>query len=291
MTINSFVKQSIALILSLSLFAPFIAFAQTAPDATAATPVEVSVPADTAVPPTEETPSAETPSTDGVQDTAPTQEAVTGDALEKTSNPEDATSSESEIIPIVDATSTDPVPEEIPVVEGEAPQLAPDEIPVEAVNDLTIVGDAMTAVVQTVSEDFVPLKDSNEALDPDYVMALSGKIIPTEKAGVLGKSAITSPANVALDPVDGSLKVSGSCSNVYFVVLLFRDQTDYERDPASYIVNRAYPCVNGAYAYSINDLPTTIQNGTYYLLIGEQGDRGTWSPVTALTEVSINRSN
>ena len=75
------------------------------------------------------------------------------------------------------------------------------------------------------------------------------------------------------------------------MVLIFKNQTDYEADPRSFIMNRAYPCENGTYSYSIDRLPPTLTNGTYYLMIADQGERGPWTPATGLTEITINRSN
>ncbi len=94
-----------------------------------------------------------------------------------------------------------------------------------------------------------------------------------------------------IDNTTGSMQVSGSCSNTYFVILLFKGQDDYARDPKSYILDKAFPCVGGQFSYSISDLPDSLNDGTYYLLVGEEGDKGPWAPITALTEVTINRNH
>ncbi len=316
MTLNSFVAKSIAIILALSLFAPLIAFSQTEPEAHVPATVEETAPAHVPVVESvtevtepgdiapesvqetapenigeETTPPADAPVPESVQETAPAQEAVSGDALEGTMDPQVATSTESELIPIVDATSTEPAVEEIPVIENDVPALLPDEIPVAAVNDLTIIDSSLVRSTETVSEEFVPLRDSNDTLDPEFVIALSGKVIPTKKEGIIGASDIMTPPATSIDPESGTITVSGTCASPYYVVLLFKNQTDYQLDPRSFIVNRAYPCENGSYSYSIDRLPPSLANGTYYLMVGEQGERGAWWPTTSLTEVSINRSN
>ncbi len=102
---------------------------------------------------------------------------------------------------------------------------------------------------------------------------------------------VAAPAETEIDATTGVMSVSGACASPYFVVLLFKNQMDYEVDPRSFILNRAYPCEGGAYDYSIDRLPPTLENGTYYLMVGEQGERGPWTPATGLTEITINRSN
>jgi hypothetical protein len=298
MHIDSFVRKTIALLLSLSLFAPLIAFAQTLPEvpttqesspAIVVESVSESVVADTSTSSEAVVTAPDPVFAETVQDTAPTQETAQADVLEETANPEASTSTENQIIAVAESTTTEAAIDTIPVSADSEPVVLPEEIPV-AVETLTIVESKLESVVETVAEDFVPLRDSNDSLDPEYVMSLSGTTIPTVKEGALSTAPVTAAAHVEIDSVDGSLRVSGACSNVYFVVLLFKNQSDYDTDPASYIVNRAYPCVNGNYSYDINNLPTTIQNGTYYLLIGEQGERGSWSPVTALTAIDISRN-
>lgn len=87
---------------------------------------------------------------------------------------------------------------------------------------------------------------------------------------------------------DGSSSVAGVCRDAYFVVLLYKERTAYESDPDSYILNRAFPCT-GAYHYTLDALPRSLPDGTYQLLIGEQGEVGDWVPISALTELRIHR--
>jgi hypothetical protein len=131
---------------------------------------------------------------------------------------------------------------------------------------------------------------------PDFAFALTGRQIPTKRkvenaeGKVIREEAVSAPLSSTVDNANGVMHVSGSCSDAYFVVLLFKNQNDYADDPSSYIVNRAYPCVAGAYSYSISELPFGLKDGTYYLLIGQQGERGAWTPITGLTEISINNN-
>jgi hypothetical protein len=220
-------------------------------------------------------------STEAVQETATSTQSTAGvDELAGTVDPTEG-GTESTPIPVEEATSTDAVtPETIPLPEP-TPNLAPDQIPVEAHSDLTVVATGIKDEARELSN-----AELNALIEPDFVTQLSGKTIPT-KVKVGESEAVTATA----DPVSGDLHLSGTCDDIYYVVLLYKNQTDYETDPGSYIVNRAYPCTNGAYTYTLDDIPPRVQNGTYYLLIGAQGEHGSWRPVTPLQEVSINRSH
>lgn len=96
-----------------------------------------------------------------------------------------------------------------------------------------------------------------------------------------------------IDPVidndTGTMSLSGMCLDTYYVVLLYKNMTDYTENPGSYIFNKAFKCENNSFSYSVSDLPSNLPSGNYYMLIGDQGDRGTWTPATQLTEITINR--
>lgn len=102
-------------------------------------------------------------------------------------------------------------------------------------------------------------------------------------------SQVDSTVNSSVDNETGVVNLSGSCSDMYFVVLLYKNESDYREDRGSYILNKAFKCENGNFSYSVSDLPKNLSSGTYYMLIGDQGERGTWTPATQLTEININR--
>ncbi|TAL49532.1 hypothetical protein EPN83_00060 [Patescibacteria group bacterium] len=103
----------------------------------------------------------------------------------------------------------------------------------------------------------------------------------------------TIAATPALTPDDtlGALDISGSCSDPYFVILVYAQPEDYDTNPSSYIFNKAYPCVSGSYSYSLKELPSTLPSGTYYLLVGGQGSEGSWKPVSALVPIDIKNEH
>lgn len=229
-----------------------------------------------------------------VADTVSAQNTIDSSVLENTVDP--VASSTAETIPI--ATSTDSLADatSTPMISVDAePAETPADMPIEETQPDIVETIESEPVVAEVSVERPGETHQKQILlpepDPSYVFALSGKIIPTEKKGVIGTSMQAAPVAASVDGATGVVTVTGACASSYFVVLLFRHKEDYAHDPASYVLNRAYPCVGGTYSYSITEVPATLENGTYYLLIGEQGEKGSWSPATALTEVSINRTN
>lgn len=90
---------------------------------------------------------------------------------------------------------------------------------------------------------------------------------------------------------DGSsFVVSGKCFKKYFVILTYRGKTDYIDKTSSFIANEAHECLNGNFSYDLSSLSTDLQNGQQYLLVGEQGEKDQWSPVSDLYPISIKTS-
>ena len=246
-------------------------------------------------------------STATLQDTVNAQPVASSTVLENTQNPESATSTEATTVPIVDApTSTpqdppivqQPIRNDTPVVDAGTSTLD-----VVAVNvDTTPAPDAATPVVAEAAPTATPeptyagVPVAPEPSQPEFTFALTGTKIPsvrkvTDKDGtVVGEESVGAPLTSSVDNTTGAVTVSGQCSDAYYVVLLFKNANDYKDDPRSYIVNRAYPCENGAFSYSISELPSTLPGGNYYLLVGQEGKTGTWKPVTELTEITITKN-
>lgn len=94
--------------------------------------------------------------------------------------------------------------------------------------------------------------------------------------------------------VDGnSIRVAGTCSEAYYVILLFANASDYMTDPARAFFNQARPCVNGSFARTIVDseLPSQLAAGTYYLVVANQGDTGPWQPFPQIYPVTITNTS
>ncbi len=225
----------------------------------------------------------------GVQDATTSQQTAAASALETTADPQATSTQESQTIVDVHIATTD-ASTSIIVIERE-PSAQSEVVASIDPPTLNLVAAALPR------EDVHDTASSTEFavdIDPSYVFELSGKKIATKRTDPKHGNAVevlTAQTEAMVDSVSGLVKISGVCTGTYYVVLLFKNQTDYETDPRSFIVNRAYPCEHGAYSYSIDRLPATLPNGTYYLMVGDQSENGPWTPATGLTEVSINRSN
>lgn len=92
--------------------------------------------------------------------------------------------------------------------------------------------------------------------------------------------------NIDISTKDGSksLVVSGSCKDKFYVVLLYRNREDYSKNPSSAVYNSAFEC-DGAINHRLET--ENLTGGDYWLLIGEQGDAGTWIPVSDLRKISL----
>lgn len=313
-------EKLFAALLTVSLLTPApVVFAQEVPD----TPVEpvqenVSAPVDATAPQEDAQVASDTPILDvavvqepilvevtsepvtiqatstELQETANTQPAVTSEVLEGTVNPEVTTTDDTQSTPVPEAATTTPEtpvdPEPIDEVPLEDVAVALDIVAEDLTPepDVSPTPDSEVAAIALPQEDLTP--------DPQFAFALTGKSIPSKKVlkdrdgRKVGEQSVSHVAETQVDNAKGVITVSGKCSDVYFVILLYRNQNDYVDDPSSYLVNRAYPCVNGTYSYSIEELPHNLEHGQYYLLVGQEGNTGTWTPITGLTEITINRN-
>jgi len=283
-----------------------------APDRSSST--DASVPVDTPAETVTDSPST----ADVVQSTdsplsgvTTTQDTIDAMTLEATLNPE--VTSNADVIPI--ATSTNSDSSASTTLEMTTPQSdassTPFEVsasaddggtPLDTTQPLNVV-DTSIAVsdtpqslpVQKTEGTKIAIVSAKNDPGPTYTFSL-GKKIATQRIekDQSGREHIVQNA-ASIDPVidnaSGTMHLSGSCNNIYFVILLFRDPEDYARDPQSFILNKAFPCIGGSFTYDIADLPDSLPNGTYYLLVGAEGDRGPWTPITSLTEITLSRNH
>ncbi len=96
-------------------------------------------------------------------------------------------------------------------------------------------------------------------------------------------------SNIKVSPnlIGSSLVVSGNCSRKYFVILAYRDQSDYKKKPSSYVVNNALECNQGSFHYDLSNLSQTIDGGKYWLLTAEEDDTGGWTPVSQIFPITV----
>ncbi len=198
--------------------------------------------------------------------------------------PED-TPTEGDTVTVDDNQNIDPLLDEV-VAEEEPLAL---EEPVEEVPVVEIrkpkpvyTFSVVKKTIPTYRKDLVKSKRS-------VLNNLTGKksLVTEEK---IVESSVSDIVKPDVNQDTGDMVLSGSCASTYFVVLLYKNETDYKENANSYILNKAFPCENNSFSYTVSKLPENLVDGNYYILIGEQGDTGTWKPASQLTEINLNRN-
>lgn len=94
---------------------------------------------------------------------------------------------------------------------------------------------------------------------------------------------------ITVSPGDGgaSLNVTGPCDKKYSVILTYREKDDYLRKPRSFVVNRAQECVSGNFSFNLASLSPETRDGLQYLVVGEQGEEGTWDVTSDVFPITI----
>ena len=92
--------------------------------------------------------------------------------------------------------------------------------------------------------------------------------------------------NIDVSTKNGSqtLFISGSCKDKFYVILLYRNREDYAKNPSSAVYNSAFEC-DGTINHRLET--ENLTGGDYWLLIGEQGNKGTWIPVSDLKKIKL----
>lgn len=237
-----------------------------------------------------------------VQNTFNAQESIVGQQIQAAVNPEgiadgdvwidqpDAESEAHEAL-VLEESAADTSENRSPVV---IPGPASLEVVVEDVIADSIVKPDVVSEVPVIAP--APIDAVAQIARKEEVSAgfsLTGRLLSTLQRLYSTDGRIIDEKSIVDAPLfahnaDGSSAVAGVCRDAYFVVLLYKEREEYEKDPNSYILNRAFPCT-GAYRYTLDALPLSLPDGTYQLLIGEQGEVGDWVPITALTEITIHR--
>ncbi len=132
----------------------------------------------------------------------------------------------------------------------------------------------------------VKMTPSHTSVAPRFRFEFTGEQIKTKRASKSRGSDIGMPV---IDAIEGTTSISGSCASTYYVIALYKYPADYEEKPDSAVVHKSYLCIGGEYSFALNKLPARLQSGTYYLIVGEQGDSGPWKPLTDLNEIIISK--
>jgi hypothetical protein len=176
-------------------------------------------------------------------------------------------------------------------LDGMYARVSYDRTLVEALSDtLASAADAVDSVI-------------NPTPDPAPVVVAPPAAPPAPLPPIVITKKVMSFASNG-DPVDGEYKgdtsitttpgsdgssfvVSGKCSRKYFVILVYHNQSDYEKKPSSYIANSAFECDNGSFNYDLSGLPLNVHSGDYWLLTAEEDDTGGWTPVSRIFPITI----
>lgn len=71
--------------------------------------------------------------------------------------------------------------------------------------------------------------------------------------------------------------VSGSCSDAYYAIVIFRAKDDYRKNPAASVFNQAFECpTDHKFSNGIELKNFNLPSGEYYFLVADQGNKGTW---------------
>lgn len=146
--------------------------------------------------------------------------------------------------------------------------------------DVSLVADTLKALPLAVIAPFTPPPPPPKLYMSKRVLqfALSGDAMP---AG---------PRNDIKPTPSGdgsSLTLSGSCTKKYYVVLVYKSPTDYQKKQSSFVANEARDCVGGTFTYDVSALPPELKSGTYYVMTADEDDTGPWTLSSKIFPVTI----
>ena len=167
--------------------------------------------------------------------------------------------------------------------------------PVEPADKPVEVPPVVTATQPTPTPPPVPV------MKKQLLFSLEGSTTPTHKilswmdrdqtnkvqAEPHSQDLVTYQPTIDIAADKKSVQLSGVCSKPYVTILLFRNIDDYDKKPSNFIFNTATKCDGGKFSFSLDSLSADTVPATYYLLIGEQGEEGSWVPASASIPISI----
>jgi len=112
---------------------------------------------------------------------------------------------------------------------------------------------------------------------------LAGDAIAADGAG-------KAPPEVDIS-VDGlTLRVDGACVDSYYVILTYRSIEDFVERPRSFVSNYADECRGADFHSAMKHLPVGTEPGVYYLVVGAQGNEGSWRAVSSLLPIRMSET-
>lgn len=146
----------------------------------------------------------------------------------------------------------------------------------------------------------VPQAPAPEPKKPEFHFDIGGdipvtaKIMPWVRSNEQQenkKEAAPKISTLTPNPTSNAFTLSGACAKPYFVVLVFANKDDYTTDPSRAVINRAGACTGGSFSFVLksSDFSSNLADGTYYVIVGEQGMRESWQPTGAMFPIVITR--
>ncbi len=116
------------------------------------------------------------------------------------------------------------------------------------------------------------------------------KLLFSSKGSASRIHADTAKGDVRIKGADASMTVSGNCTDAYFVIIVYKNQSDFMDKRNSFIVNQAHECPGKTFSFDLADLAQDIPSGTYYMLTASEGTTGSWTPISDIFPISITAS-
>ncbi|HEY1733579.1 MAG TPA: hypothetical protein VGG23_03950 [Acidimicrobiales bacterium] len=187
--------------------------------------------------------------------------------------------------------STLPTVEQKPDIylDGMYAEVSYDRTLAEALSDT--LADAADALDSVIDPDATPAAPKPPAAvtpaAPPPPLVITTKEMTVSLDGPATARPGSRPVAVAPSGDGMSLTVSGTCSRKYFVILVYRNPSDYRDAPSSFVANQAEECPGGTFSYDTSSLSPDIRSGDYYLLTADEDDTGPWSPASDIYPITV----
>ncbi len=170
------------------------------------------------------------------------------------------------------------------------------QLVIESDQTLGEIAEQTVAAVGAVFDQLTPEPTPEPLLEPEPVLpapalpvkAATKKVLSFAEDGAAIQVGARLPVpKVTVGESGLSMSVRGTCTKPYFVVLTYRSVEEFTKKPRSFVSNYAGNCVSGTFSYDMSQMPVDTKPGTYYLVVGEQGEEGSWVPASALLPILI----
>lgn len=104
---------------------------------------------------------------------------------------------------------------------------------------------------------------------------------PTKTIATAPQNTFASPDHFKTFDYDATagkqIIISGTCTDLYYTILVFTVNNDYRTNPRAAAVNRAFACpATRMFSTELNLADSNLTTGAYYLFVADQGKTGSW---------------